>query len=68
MRLALGVLDHDVVRGGVLEHRLVTHVLAEAAALHAAVRRLRRNGEVVVDPGDGRLEAVRQPKRPADAI
>src|SRR5690606_34146498 len=53
------VLDHEMPRHRVLQDGFLTHVLAEPAALHAAVRRLAGDRQVVVHPGHAHIEPVR---------
>ena len=50
--------DHEVARHRVVEERLDRHVLAEARSLHAAVRRLGCDRQVVVHPRDADVERL----------
>lgn len=58
------VFDHQMTRHRVLLDRLLAHVLAETTPLDPAVRRLGRDGQMIVHPGHAHVEPVGDAQRP----
>src|SRR5262245_5552780 len=65
---AIAQPDHHVFDLGVLLERVDRHVVAVAGLLEAAVRHLRDDRHVVVDPHGAELEHARSVQRPASVV
>src|SRR5262245_15788898 len=59
-------VDHHVLDDGVVLERVLASVLAPARLLHPAVRRLGRQGEVLIDPDVPELERLGDAHRAPD--